>query len=441
VAEAPASGLAATGAGLPRLLAGLRAERPLALDEHLERLGPLPRTDSAEARDHLFAEVERSGVRGRGGAGFPVATKLRAVAGGGGPRVVVANGSEGEPASRKDAMLIAGSPHLVLDGAELAAGLVGADEVILCVKRGAHAAAEAAFAAVRERVDAGFGDVGVTVAEVSSDYVAGEESALVHHLNGGPPRPTFVPPRPFEAGVRGRPTLMQNVETLAHLALVARYGSAWFRELGTPEDPGSVLVTVSGSVVNPGVYEIASGTELGKLIRAAGGASEPIQAVMIGGYGGSWYAIEEALALGLSHVTMRAAGGTLGPGVVIALPVGACGVAETARVATYLADASTGQCGPCVHGLAAIAEALAEIGAGRAPAGTHEWVARWSDDVVGRGACHHPDGAARLVSSCLDVFAEDIGRHEERGPCRPPPDRMGLLPVQGEPRDPMPALR
>jgi NADH:ubiquinone oxidoreductase subunit F (NADH-binding) len=426
------TGPADTNGTLPRLLAGMHPAHAANLSEHLERLGPIPGLDSEAARFRLISEVERSGLRGRGGGGFPVAAKIRAVAAHPGPRVVVANGAEGEPTSGKDELLVAGAPHLVLDGATLAARLVGADEVIVCVKRSAGAAVEAVFAAIKERSEAGVDEVELTLAEVSSEYLAGEESALVQHLNGGPARPTFVPPRPFELGVGGHPTLIQNVETLAHLALVSRFGAAWFRELGTPDDPGSILVTASGSVTRPAVYEIAAGTELGNLIRAAGGPTEPLQAFLVGGYAGSWFPAQEAVKLRLGHSSVRGAGGAFGPGLVFALPEGACGVSETARVATYLAQESSGQCGPCVHGLAAIAEALAEISAGQAPPGTHEWVARWSEDVTGRGACHHPDGAARFVSSCLRVFADEIRRHEQNDPCHPGASLRGMLPVSAD---------
>lgn len=416
---------------LPRLLAGLERGRPVSLAEHGERLDALPPLSSEQERSELLTEVELSGLRGRGGAGFPVATKMRAVASRPGPPILVANGAEGEPASRKDALLMARAPHLVLDGAMLAASLVRAPEAIVCVKDSAENAVAGLLIAAQERVDSGIDEVALAVREVSSDYVAGEESALVHQLNGGEAKPTFIPPRPFQAGVGDRPTLLLNVETLAHLALIARFGADWFREVGTPDDPGSILVTMSGGVSRPGVYEVAAGTRLGDLVKAAGGPTEALQAFLIGGYGGSWFEIEAALDIPLDHGTLRAMGGTLGPGVVIALPGGACGVAETAAVAGYLARESSGQCGPCVHGLAAIADALGEIASGHAPAGTHEWVARWSEDVAGRGACHHPDGAARLVQSCLEVFREEIDRHERGRPCMPPPALKGLLPLQG----------
>jgi NADH:ubiquinone oxidoreductase subunit F (NADH-binding) len=430
-----------TSAKLPRLLAGLRRGRPATLAEHRERLGPMPSTASGRERSELLGEVERSGLRGRGGAGFPTAVKLRAVASGPRPRILVGNGSEGEPASRKDTLLMARAPHLVLDGATFAAALVGATEAVVCVKESSEEAAASLLTAVQERSDAGLEEIAVAVRVVSSEYVAGEESALVHQLNGGGVKPTFVPPRPFEAGVGERPTLLQNVETLAHLALIARFGAEWFREVGTRDDPGSVLITMSGGVSRPGVYEIAAGTRLGDLVKAAGGPTDPLQAFLIGGYAGTWFDVRSALDLSLDHQTLRALGGTLGPGVVIALPDGACGVAETAAVAEYMARASSGQCGPCVHGLAAIADALHDIASGRAAPGTHEWVARWSDDLVGRGACHHPDGVARLVSSCLDVFGTEIERHERNRPCVPPPGMTGLLPTRGARLQPVGAGR
>jgi NADH:ubiquinone oxidoreductase subunit F (NADH-binding) len=316
-----------------------------------------------------------------------------------------------------------------LDGLVLAGNLVGAGDAVLCVKRSAGKAVAGAAGAIQERLDAGLPDIPIVVREVEGDYVAGEESALIHQLNGGPAKPTFVPPRPFEAGVGDRPTLVQNVETLAHLALIARFGAAWFREVGTPDAPGSALITLSGSVERPGVYEVGAGTRLADLLTAAGGPTDPLQAFLIGGYAGTWFDLETAFDLRLDPRGLRASGGTLGPGVVVALPRGACGVAETASVASYLARESSGQCGPCAYGLAAIADALEEIAVGQAPPGTHEWVARWCRDVTGRGACHHPDGAARFVSSCLDVFADEIARHERHGPCRPPPGLDGLLPV------------
>jgi NADH:ubiquinone oxidoreductase subunit F (NADH-binding) len=256
--------------------------------------------------------------------------------------------------------------------------------------------------------------------------VVGEESALVRWLNGGPPKPSFVPPRPFEKGVGGRPTLVQNVETLAHLALLARFGPDWFREIGTPGHAGSALVTVSGAVARPGVYEIAPGTSMAQTITYCGGAAEDARAALVGGYAGRWVDLDQYRHIGLADDHLRPVGATLGAGVVVVLARQGCGLAETTRIARYLAGESSGQCGPCVNGLAAIAVALDQLHRGAGGASTVATLRRWATDVAGRGACHHPDGAARLVASALDVFSDDIAWHGRHRRCWADPVRPGL---------------
>jgi NADH:ubiquinone oxidoreductase subunit F (NADH-binding) len=401
---------------MPRITAGWRRNGAISLEEHLELLGPVPVPES-RGRSELVAEVERSGLVGRGGGGFPVGVKMRAVAGARkGKRMVVANGAEGEPASRKDQVLLARAPHLVLDGAALAAAAVGAGEVVVCVKRDAVAALSAVQLAAGERASSE--SVELSVVEVPTDYVAGEESALVNYLNTGRPAPTFVPPRPFERGVDGRPTLVQNVETLAHLALIARHGAEWFRSVGKPEDPGSNLVTLSGSVTVPGVYEVPSGLPLRSLLEHAGGTTAPLGAFLVGGYAGSWCSAERAMDQQLDRVALGSDGGRLGAGVVVALPATACGVCEAARVTRFLATASARQCGPCLYGLASVAEALEEISDGVADPGTHLWIEKWVEDIAGRGACGHPDGAVRFVASAVATFTDELREHESGGGCR-----------------------
>jgi NADH:ubiquinone oxidoreductase subunit F (NADH-binding) len=409
-----------SNADLPRLLAGLRpGGAPMPLTEHHRRHGPLAGSRLRRgAREALIEEIERSGLRGRGGAGFPTARKLRAVAVGGRRPVVVANGAEGEPASRKDKLLLAAVPQLVLDGAVLAAEAVGAHEAIVCVDRDATAARASLTGALAERQRARLDRVELKLAALPPRYLAGEESALVNWLNGGPAKPTFVPPRPFERGVKGRPTLVQNVETLAHLALIARHGADWFRSIGTREEPGSALVTLSGAVARPGVYEIALGTPLHQVLDTAGGTRGAVEAFLIGGYFGSWLAARTALPVLLAESALRAAGCSLGAGAIMALPAGRCGLVETARIVRYLADENAGQCGPCVHGLAAIADALALVARGQHDSDLERRLLRWARAIQGRGACHHPDGAARLLESALRTFADELHRHERDGPCR-----------------------
>lgn len=489
----PAAGGAS---GLPRLLAGIPARGALPLREHLALHGPLPAAEGRGwGRRHgaagLLDEVERAGLRGRGGAAFPTAAKLRAVeaaAGGGlGGRlgapsarpIVVVNGAEGEPASAKDRTLLRSLPHLVLDGAALAAAAVGAREVLLGVC--ASSALDGVAGALDERasVRGGAGDGGVRfeLHAVPARYVAGQESALVSFLSGGSALPTFTPPRPFERGVRGRPTLVCNVETLAHLALVGRYGAEWFRELGTPEQPGSALVTLSGPLAHPGVYEVEYGSPLAELLDAAGGLRAPARAVLVGGYGGTWVdgARLDEMALSDRHLArIGPHSPTLGAGVVAVLSADACPVAELARLTRWLAGESARQCGPCVFGLDALAAVFEGLtlggapprrgvrrvytagggagtrgrrgggaGGGVLPAGAPERLRALSALVRGRGACGHPDGAARLVESALDVFAEELAEHARHGPCAAcaEPPELPLPRAAGGPAGARPAAR
>jgi NADH:ubiquinone oxidoreductase subunit F (NADH-binding) len=400
--------------GLPRLLAGLdRAGATMSLAAHEAAHGRLPRL-SAQA---LIEGVELSGLRGRGGADFPTARKLRAVAGRRRVSAVVVNGSETEPASAKDRLLLTRLPHLVLDGAELAASAVGAREVIVKVGQNAVAALSALEGAISERRE---DTVPIQLVAAPEGYVAGEESAVMQFLNGGRSVPTFVPPRPFERGYAGRPTLVQNPETLAQIALVARFGPEWYRELGTTADPGSALVTIAGAVSAPGVYELAFGTPMSDLIDAAGGATEPLQALLVGGYFGTWVEAAPAMRLRLAREDLRSVGCTLGSGVLIALGQSACGLHESARVIEYLAAESAGQCGPCLYGLRAVADSVAALANGIAREREHDRVLRWSSEIRGRGACHHPDGAVRFVESAMRVFGWQIEDHRS-GRCRAAP--------------------
>jgi NADH:ubiquinone oxidoreductase subunit F (NADH-binding) len=390
----------------PRLLAPPGADA--SLDSHHARYGHLPALRGEGAA--LLAAIEASGLRGRGGAGFPTHVKLRSVAAGRAP-IVVANGVEGEPASHKDAVLMRVNPHLVIDGAVAAAEITGARQVVIAVGRDAPAAHAAMAAAIDER-DRTRDRRQIELVSPPARFVTGEESALVQWLNGGPAKPAFTPPRPFERGVRGRPTLVQNVETLANIALVARHGAGWFRELGSDEEPGSLLVTLSGDVARPGITELASGTTLRAALDARGSLPQPAQAFLIGGYFGTWVPVAAALPAPLSEAGLRPLGASLGARSIAALPASGCGLRETARIAEYLAGESAGQCGPCVFGLRAIADALGSLAACDAGAASAvKRLRRLAPQIAGRGACAHPDGATRLVESALTVFADEVAHH------------------------------
>lgn len=405
--------------GLPRLLEGVPAQGAMTLQQHLDIHGEPP---SARRRDRrgasaLIDQIEQAGLGGRGGGAFPMAKKMRTVAAGRGKPIVVVNATEGEPASLKDRTLLETLPHLVLDGAALAARAIGADEAIVCVCESAGVGLERAAQAIGERERLPGHWPRIVLSTSPEGYVAGHESALVSHLNGGPPKPTFSPPMPFERGVRRRPTLVNNAETLAHVALIARHGPRWFCELGLPDQPGSTLVTLSGPLTYPGVYEVEYGASLASLVDAAGGTTSRVRAALLGGYAGTWVDGGALASLALSNAHLTPHGATLGAGVVLLLSEDACPVAETARVTRWLAQQSAGQCGPCVHGLDALAGTLEQVVNGTAGGHATARVEQLTALISRRGACSHPDGTVRFVMSAVDVFAEELADHARYGAC------------------------
>jgi NADH:ubiquinone oxidoreductase subunit F (NADH-binding) len=402
---------------LPRILSGVSFRGMAQLDAHRSEHGPLPSRSELSAAA-LLAAVERAGLRGRGGAAFPAALKMRAVRSARGRPVVVANGCESEPMSAKDALLLHELPHLVLDGAALAARAVGATQVIIAYEGQNRDTRISLEHALKQRRAAGVDTVGFELFAAAEKFLTGQETSLVSQINGGPPLPSFIPPRPTERGVRRRPTLVQNVETLAHLALIARRGADWYRRLGSQEEPGSTLVTVAGAVGSPGVYEIELGTPLERLLEAAGGQSGAIAGLLIGGYFGSWLPAELAGSVELSNAWLRSHGAALGCGVIVALPESVCPVAEIVRVAIYLATETANQCGPCVNGSAALARTLHAIALGRAQAGAGADLRRWTKLLPGRGACHLPDGLSRFVATALATFPRQFEEHARGGACR-----------------------
>ena len=332
--------------------------------------------------------------------------------------MVVVNASEGEPLSAKDRTLISLRPHLVLDGAVLAAETLGADDIVLYLSKGSKQTERTLQSAVKERVKAGLLEPPIRFVKTAHRYIAGESSAVVNRVSGGPSKPKFSVGRTAEKGVDDRPTLIQNAETLAHVGMIARYGSDWFRKLGTETSPGSTLMTVCGNVKRPGVYEVDLGARLGGVIEAAGGTVSPAAGALMGGYFGTWLPPTMLQDLPLDVDTLRTKyGASLGCGVLAVMPYGSCGVVEAARIFSYLAAETSNQCGPCVNGLAAISETMDRIAASDAVPTDLDRVERWINMVRGRGACHHPDGAVGLLSSALTVFKDHLSLHASGHRC------------------------
>jgi NADH:ubiquinone oxidoreductase subunit F (NADH-binding) len=382
------------------------------LSEHQRRLGSRP-----DGGDWLLEVLEQSGLRGRGGAWFPTWKKWAAVREcSDGHAVVVVNASEGEPLSAKDRTLLSLRPHLVLDGAALAAETLGADEVVIYLSKSSKTAERAVEQAVNERSQ--MSEPHPRIVTTAHRYIAGESSAVVNRVSGGLSKPMFTLQRTATKGVDGRPTLVQNAETLAHVAMIARHGSDWFRKLGTDLSPGSTLMTLSGNIAHPGVYEVDLAAPLGSVLAAAGGTVSAPGGALIGGYFGTWLPGDLLPELPLDAERLRAQHrASLGCGVVAVLPYSGCGVVEAARIVSYLAAETAGQCGPCVNGLAAIAYAMQRIAMSEAEPDDLERVLRWIDMVRGRGACHHPDGAVGQLSSALSAFKDHLRVHRAGQRC------------------------
>ena len=327
-------------------------------------------------------------------------------AGGGG--TVVANGAEGEPASAKDSALLRYRPHLVLDGLALAIGAVGAQRGVVWLHEGAHEARAAVATALQERRRAGLVEPELRIELGPDRYLSGESSAVVRALGGGPALPLFRRTPPPTLGPGGAPVLVHNVETLARTALVARTGAA-------AHHPTALF-----TVATPGlrvVQEVAENATLTDVLRAAGVTRTP-QAVLIGGYGGVWVPWSQAAALVADEAGLRAAGLSSGAGVLLPLSDSACGLAQAALLADYLAGSTAHQCGPCVFGLRAVADSLRLLANGRARRREIPRLVGFVTEIRGRGGCHHPDGAVRMVGSALQTFATDVAAHLSRRGCR-----------------------
>jgi NADH:ubiquinone oxidoreductase subunit F (NADH-binding) len=390
---------------------------PSDLSGHVAALGsvPLPTTSPRPWREEFVSVLEASGLPGRGGGGFPAAIKLAVAHAAGGRGVVVVNGMEGEPASDKDKLLLIRAPHLVLDGAQLMAAASGSRQVTVCVPEGRDHIAASVATAIGERARTEHAPTPETLVRPPDRFVAGEESALAAWLGSGASLPAFRPDKGTALRIGRQAALVHNAETLAHVAMIVRTGPDAFRAHGLAEDPGTCLVTISGAVENPGVVEVDRGTPLIDIAQQATPHQVP-QALLVGGYGGAWVGPEH-FATPYSSLSLRAVGSSAGVGVVIVLGPDACGLAESARIAHYLAGQSAGQCGPCVYGLPAIADDMARLARGRVDAALMARLDRRLQEVNGRGACRHPDGAVQLVRSALSVFAADVRVHAAGEPC------------------------
>lgn len=344
--------------------------------------------------------AERSRVLGRGGAGFPFATKLRATTQAKAlRRHVVVNLSEGEPASAKDAALVTTAPHLVLDGAALTAAALAVRTVHVVVPSEAAWVERAVTVALAERKAAREDKrIRWVLHRAEPRFVSGEASAVTELIDGrrNLPVTSWVPTA--VKGVNGQPTLLSNAETYAQVAALAHGGQV----PGPVAEPGTRLLSVTrGTRIE--VHEVAHGTPWESVLTPA----ELSAPVLLGGYHGQWLRPHALTGATVSASSMKDLGVGLGAGVVLPLAEGTCGLEQTALIVRYLANQSAGRCGPCVRGLPALATAFEALVDGR----SHTDVAVAADLVRGRGACAHPDGTARLAVSAAETFAAEVDLH------------------------------
>jgi NADH-quinone oxidoreductase subunit F len=361
------------GSGGLRLLHRVGAIDPYSLDDYRATGGYAALTKAlAMGPRQVIEEVKRSGIRGRGGAAFPMGVKWEAVAEADSERLLVCNADEAEPGTFKDRGLMEGDPFLLVESMTIAGFAIGAERGFLYV-RGEYP--RAAFHVVRaletaraagllggDILGSGF-DFDIEIRMGGGAYICGEETALFNSIEGYRGEPRQKPPFPTEAGLFGLPTIVNNVETLVNLPLIVAEGGDAYALLGTPESTGIKLYCMSGDIALPGVYEVEFGATLGQLIEMAGGPTEDIAAILLGGVAGSFVGTD-LLDLPLTFEDTRTAGVSLGTAVIMPFGTSTDFDDLALRIAAFFRDESCGQCVPCRVGTVRQEEALHRIVAG-----------------------------------------------------------------------------
>jgi NADH:ubiquinone oxidoreductase subunit F (NADH-binding) len=375
--------------------------------------------------------VERTGLQGRGGAGFPTARKLRLAAEAPAPKYVVVNGAEDEPGSGKDHALLEQCPGLVVEGALIASRLVGAHEVIFYLSelypsssarvREAAVAGDIRCAAWSATDDGISATTELRIAEAPSTYISGEDTAALALLSGGPALPTERPPYPVTEGLMRRPTAVLNVETAATLAVIFREGPAWYCNLGTRSSPGTLLCTLGDELERSGVYEVEFGTSIAEMLLSCGGhlrSGQAIRAVLPGGPSSGFLTADE-LNTPLDHASIRGLGSALGCAVFSVMGEDECVLERLLSICEFFAHEQCGQCPPCRMETNMLAKLVGQIGGG-APSVLIDKLSEVVDFANGQGGICSLIGMPRLpVASAVQKFRTDLEHHALHGACPP----------------------
>ncbi len=399
--------------GVVEGLEGLDAYRSRGGYDAVSRLGEFSPQD-------IIATVEASGLRGRGGAGFPTGRKLAlTLECPETPHYVVMNGGEDEPGSHKDRVLMENLPHLLLDGIILAAYAVQAEKAYLYINHNYEAATGAVETALREAREAGYWgediagsgfSLELVMVAAPSNYVAGEDTAALEVIEGKEPLPRQKPPFPVTEGLFGKPSLVNNVETLANIAPIVARGAEWFRSFGTAESPGTMIFSLGDEMERPGVYELPLGTPLRHLLEECGGGlkgGKPIKAILPGGPS-SGFLLPDNLDLPLDHDALREAGSSIGCGVVKVLTEGDSVLDELMRIADFFAKESCGQCPACRMETNMLVALLKKVQQGEGNDALTEQFGKVIAFNKGKGFCSLINMPGPPIESAVRLFPEEF---------------------------------
>lgn len=387
-------------------------------------------------------EVSRSGLRGRGGGGFPTGRKWGSIASQAGTRYLVCNGAEGEPGTFKDRALLRANPYQLVEGVIIAAFAVGVQETFICVKESFEPEISGLTRAVEDFQAAGIcRDCSVTIVAGPDEYLFGEEKAMLEVIEGNEPLPRWLPPfihglyatepqlgwqateaDPDDATTQGaNPTLVNNVETLSNVAHILARGPEWFRSMGTEESPGTIVATVVGDVVAPDVGEVELGTPLAEVIAAVGSGVHPdreVKAVFSGV--ANPVATGEQLDVPVSYEGFESIGSGMGAAGFIVYDDTTCMVDTAYRLSRFLFIESCGQCPPCKLGSGAITDHLERLETGRGTEDDLTGILGWLEHVSDGNRCYLPVEERALVKSILAAFPEEFAEHIAQGRCPRP---------------------
>ena len=400
-------------------------------------------------RSSTIDEVSKSGLRGRGGGGFPTGQKWAGVAQQGGRRYLVCNGAEGEPGTFKDRALMRANPYQLVEGVVIAAFAIDAEEAFICLKASFRREIERVTQAVEEFQSSGLcSNCTVTIVAGPDEYLFGEEKAMLEVIEGNEPLPRWLPPylhglfatapqlgwqsaepRGDDATEHGsNPTLVNNVETLSNVPHILALGADWFRSMGTSESPGTIVATVVGDVIAPDVGEIEMGTTLSDVIDAVGSGVAPGRTVKAVFSGVANAVITAAdLDVPLTYEGFQAIGSGIGSAGFIVYDDTACMVDAAYRFSRFLSIESCGQCPPCKLGSSAITDHLERIETGTGTEQDLDEIARWLGHVTDGSRCYLATEELIVVSSILRAFPEEFADHIESGKCPHPPRPMPKL--------------